>query len=98
MAAGPRADLWAVFPALMMLLFGLIYRHNPALRVGPDATAAGILIGAALFFSCRGGTVSILVAERERRTLRRLLASPPRPAAYFLGVVLASRCWLACRW
>jgi ABC-2 type transport system permease protein len=78
---------WAVFPALMLLLFGLIYRENPALRAGFDSTPAGILIGAALFFSCLGGTSVILVAERERRTLRRLLLSPLHPAAYFLGIV-----------
>jgi ABC-2 type transport system permease protein len=80
---------WAVFPALMLLLFGLIYRNNVSMRAGFDATPAGILIGAALFFSCLGGTVSIVVAERERRTLRRLLISPLSPAAYFLGIVLA---------
>jgi ABC-2 type transport system permease protein len=80
---------WAVFPALMLLLFGLMYRSNPSLRAGFDTTPAGILIGAALFFSCLGGTVSLIVAERERRTLRRLLVSPLRPAAYFLGIVLA---------
>ena len=80
---------WAVFPALMLLLFGLIYRENPAMRAGFDSTPAGILIGAALFFSCLGGAAVILVAERERRTLRRLLASPLQPAAYFVGIVLA---------
>jgi len=80
---------WAVFPALMLLLFGLMYRNNASLQASFDTTAAGILIGAALFFSCLGGTVSLIVAERERRTLRRLLVSPLRPAAYFLGLVLA---------
>ncbi len=80
---------WAAFPALMMLLFGLIYRDNPALRAGFDSIPAGILIGAALFFSCLGGTTVLLVAERERRTLRRLLVSPLKPAAYFVGIVLA---------
>ena len=80
---------WAVFPAAMMLLFGLVYAHNDSMRAGLDAAAAGILMGAALFFSCLGGTVAIIAAERERRTLRRLLASPLHPAAYFLGVVLA---------
>jgi ABC-2 type transport system permease protein len=80
---------WAVFPALMLALFGLIYRNNNAMRGSFDTTPAGILIGAALFFSCLGGTVSIIVAERERRTLRRLLISPLQPAAYFLGIVLA---------
>ncbi len=80
---------WAVFPAAMMLLFGLVYAHNDSMRAGLDAAAAGILMGAALFFSCLGGTVAIIAAERERRTLRRLLVSPMHPVAYFLGVVLA---------
>src|SRR5215468_1915287 len=80
---------WAVFPALMLLLFGWIYGSNPTMPGSLDTTPAGILIGAALFFSCLDGTVSILVAERERRTLRRLLISPLHPAAYFLGIVLA---------
>ncbi len=80
---------WAAFPALMLLLFGSIYRAQPAMRAGFDTTPAGILIGAALFFSCLGGTVSIIVAERERRTLRRLLVSPLDPVAYFLGIVAA---------
>jgi ABC-2 type transport system permease protein len=80
---------WAVFPALMLLLFGLVYGSRPQMRNAFDATPAGILIGAALFFSCLGGTVSILVAERERRTLRRLLISPLQPVAYFAGIVLA---------
>ncbi|MFY7901493.1 MAG: ABC transporter permease, partial [Rubrivivax sp.] len=78
---------WALFPALMLLLFGLIYRENPALSAGFSQVPAGILIGGALFFSCLGGTTVILVAERERRTLRRLLLSPLAPAAYFLGIV-----------
>jgi len=80
---------WGLFPALMMLLFGLIYGHNPTMRVGLDATPAGILIGAALFFSGLGGTMAIVVGERERGTLKRLLMSPLNPAAYFLGIVLA---------
>ena len=89
-ARQPRSlFFWGLFPALMMLLFGLIYRHNEAMRVGLDATPAGILIGAALFFSCLGGTMAIVVGERERGTLRRLLMSPLQPAAYFLGIVLA---------
>src|ERR1019366_5313005 len=78
---------WVVFPTLMLLLFGMMYRGNKAMQF--DTTPAGILIGAALFFSCLGGAVSLIVAERERRTLRRLLVSPLNPAAYFLGIVLA---------
>jgi ABC-2 type transport system permease protein len=80
---------WAVFPLTMMLLFGLVYAHNDSMRPGLDAAAAGILVGAALFFSCLGGTVAVIAAERERGTLTRLLTTPLHPAAYFLGVVMA---------
>ena len=80
---------WGVFPALMLLLFVPIYAANPATAASIDTTPAGILIGAALFFSCLGGTVALIAAERERRTLRRLLVSPLQPLAYFLGIVLA---------
>jgi ABC-2 type transport system permease protein len=80
---------WAIFPASMMLLFGLVYANNINMRAGLDAAAAGILVGAALFFSCLGGTVAIIAAERERGTLSRLRTTPLRPTAYFLGVVLS---------
>lgn len=80
---------WIVFPTLMLLLFGLIYGSNDQLVRSFDATAPGILIGAALFFSCLGGPVAILVGERERRTLRRALLSSAAPSSYFLGIVLA---------
>ena len=80
---------WAIFPATMMLLFGLVYAHNDTMRAGLDAAAAGILVGAALFFSCLGGTVAVIAAERERGTLPRLLTTPLNPAAYFLGVVVS---------
>jgi ABC-2 type transport system permease protein len=42
-----------------------------------------------MFFSCLGGPVSLIVAERERRTLRRLLISPLKPISYFIGIVFA---------
>lgn len=80
---------WALFPATMMLLFGMVYAHNASMRAGLDAAAAGILVGAALFFSCFGGTVAVIAAERERGTLLRLMATPLRPSAYFLGVVIS---------
>jgi len=73
----------------MLLLFGLIYAGGKQTAKSFDSTAPGILIGAALFFSCLGGPVALIVAERERRTLRRLLLSPLKPTSYFLGIVLA---------
>ena len=81
--------LWAVFPALMLLLFGLIYAGSSTTGSSFSRTAPKILIGAALFFSCLGGPVSTLVAEREHGTLRRVLLSPLSGASYFTGVVLA---------
>ncbi len=80
---------WALFPATMMLLFGMVYANNDNMRAGLDAAAAGILVGAALFFSCLGGTVAVIAAERERGTLHRLLTTPLLPSAYFLGVVIS---------
>jgi len=78
---------WVVFPTLMLLLFGFIYAGGNSTTKSFDATAPGILIGAALFFSCLGGPVTLIVAERERRTLRRLLVSPLKPISYFFGIV-----------
>ena len=80
---------WVIFPTLMLLLFGLIYSGGGDTGKSFDATAPGILIGAALFFSCLGGPVALIVSEREHRTLRRLLLSPLKPTSYFLGIVLA---------
>ena len=80
---------WALFPTLMLLLFGLIYSGGGGTASSFDRTTPGILVGAALFFSCLGGPVGILVGERESGTLRRLLLSPLSGAAYFMGVVLA---------
>ncbi len=80
---------WVIFPTLMLLLFGTMYAGGKHPGTSFDHTAPGILVGAALFFSCLGGTVSTIAAERERRTLRRLLLSPLSPASYFLGIVVA---------
>ncbi len=81
---------WVVFPTLMLVLFGLIYAGSAGTTSNSfDRTTPGILIGAALFFSCLGGPIALIVAERERRTLRRLLLSPLKPISYFLGIVMA---------
>lgn len=81
--------LWIIFPAAMLVIFGWVRADDMGLGPAFSSTAPGILIGAGLFFSCLGGPVSVLVAERERRTMRRLLASPLSGYAYFLGLVLA---------
>lgn len=80
---------WTLFPALMLLLFGMIYAGGRSAASSFDTTAPGILIGAALFFSMLSGPLALLVAEREQGTLRRLLLSPLAPSAYFAGVATA---------
>lgn len=82
--------LWVVFPVSMLVLFGWV-RAESLGGIGRSFafTAPGILVGAALFFSCLGGSVSVIVAEKERGTLRRLWASPMGPREYFGGLVLA---------
>jgi ABC-2 type transport system permease protein len=74
----------------MLLLFGLIYADDAGGTSNSfNSMAPSILIGAALFFSCLGGPIAALVAERERDTLKRLLLSPLGGLSYFLGVTLA---------
>ncbi|MGC4070219.1 MAG: ABC transporter permease [Polyangiaceae bacterium] len=80
---------WAIFPALMLILFGLIYAGGTTAQASFARTAPKILIGAALFFSCLGGPVATLVSERENGTLRRLLLSPLSGSSYFCGILLA---------
>lgn len=91
LARNPRlVFFWAWFPASMLILFGWVYAGERG-GIGPSFswTAPGILIGAAMFFSCVGGPAAILVGERERKTLRRLQLTPLSGASYFLGVTLA---------
>lgn len=79
---------WVLFPALMLLLFGLIYADGSGGTGNSfDYTAPGILIGAALFFSCLSGPITVLVGERERHTLKRVLLSPLTGGGYFMGIV-----------
>jgi len=84
---------WSFFPIAVLLLNGLIYaeRAKADLDLAQAFERAGTatLVGAALFFSCLGGSVATLVAEREQRTLRRLFLSPLSGGAYFLGIFLA---------
>ena len=85
---------WLLFPALMLLLFGSMYAGGSAQGLAQgsgrsfETTVPGILIGAALFFSCLSGPVVVLVGERERGTLRRLRFMPLSGTSYFLGVLL----------
>jgi len=57
-----------------------------------ENAAPSTLVGAALFFSCLGGSVATVVAEREQQTLKRLFISPLSGTSYFLGIFLAHSC------
>ncbi len=81
---------WILFPTLMLLLFGSVYASKyGGMDQSFTRTAPGILIGAAMFFSCLAGPLTVIVGERERHTIRRLLISPLSGTAYFLGVLWA---------
>ena len=82
---------WSVFPISVLLLNGLILAERLKIT-NADAFAQATpptLVGAALFFSCVGGAVATVVAEREQRTLKRLFLSPLSGLSYFVGIFLA---------
>jgi ABC-2 type transport system permease protein len=85
---------WAVFPVTILVINSLILEERAQLSRG-DAYANAVppsLVGAALFFSCLGGSIATVVSEREQRTLKRLFVSPLRGVSYFLGIFLAHCC------
>ncbi len=88
---------WAIFPIAILLLNGLIFAERSK-TVAPEPftlgqalerSAPATLIGAALFFSCVGGSVATVVTEREQQTLKRLFLSPLSGFSYFLGICFA---------
>jgi ABC-2 type transport system permease protein len=85
---------WSIFPVSVLLLNGYILAERANLEIDEAmATAApATLVGAALFFSCLGGSVATVVAEREQQTLKRLFLSPLSGIAYFLGIFVAHSC------
>nr|WP_215607107.1 ABC transporter permease [Leptothoe spongobia] len=82
---------WAIFPTLLLFLNGAITAERASLEFADalEVVAPPTLVGAALFFSCLGGSVATVVAEREQNTLKRLFLSPLRGVSYFLGIVVA---------
>ncbi|MGP1375060.1 MAG: ABC transporter permease, partial [Almyronema sp.] len=82
---------WAIFPVLILVLNGLILAERAQLSTAAafENAAPPSLVGAALFFSCLGGSVATVVAEREHRTLKRLFLSPLSGLSYFLGIFVA---------
>ncbi|MEC4983007.1 MAG: ABC transporter permease [Oscillatoria sp. PMC 1068.18] len=85
---------WTIFPISILFLNGLILAERANLSLGKamEFAAPATLVGAALFFSCLGGSVATVVAEREQKTLKRLFISPLSGVAYFFGIFLAHSC------
>jgi ABC-2 type transport system permease protein len=88
---------WSIFPIAVLLLNGLIMAERSktvlpqplSLSQALERAAPATLVGAAIFFSCLGGTVATVVSEREQRTLKRLFLSPLSGTSYFLGIFMA---------
>jgi ABC-2 type transport system permease protein len=82
---------WGIFPVSVLLLNGFILAERAKLSMDKafENAAPSTLVGAALFFSCLGGSVATVVAEREQQTLKRLFISPLSGTSYFLGIFLA---------
>jgi ABC-2 type transport system permease protein len=85
---------WGIFPITILLLNGFILAERANLSTAEAFTNAApvTLVGAALFFSCLGGSVATVVAEREQHTLKRLFLSPLSGLSYFLGIFVAHAC------
>ena len=85
---------WGVFPVVILVLNSLILaeRSQISLRAAYELSAPPSLVGAALFFSCLGGSVATVVSEREQQTLKRLFISPLSGVSYFCGIFLAHVC------
>lgn len=85
---------WSIFPISVLLLNGVILAERAQISTAKAfaSAAPATLVGAALFFSCLGGTVATVVAEREQQTLKRLFISPLSGTSYFLGIFCAHSC------
>ncbi|OKH11871.1 ABC transporter permease [[Limnothrix rosea] IAM M-220] len=82
---------WCLFPVSLLFLNGFILAERAGLSLAEamEFAAPSTLVGAALFFSCLGGSVATVVSEREQHTLKRLFISPLSGTSYFLGIFFA---------
>jgi len=82
---------WTVFPVIILTINSAIIEERAQISTADayQSAAAPTLVGAALFFSCLGGSVATVVSEREQQTLKRLFLSPLSGVSYFLGIFVA---------
>ncbi len=86
--------LWVIFPLSLLSINSLVVAEQSQTSISQALSliAPSALVGSALFFSCLGGTVATIVAEREHLTLKRLFLSPLSGLSYFLGIFIAHSC------
>jgi ABC-2 type transport system permease protein len=86
--------LWVTFPLSLLSINSLVVAEQSQTPIDQALSliAPSALVGSALFFSCLGGTVATIVAEREHLTLKRLFLSPLSGLSYFLGIFIAHSC------
>jgi ABC-2 type transport system permease protein len=82
---------WSIFPVSLLLINGFILAERAQMTTAKafENAAPTSLVGAALFFSCLGGSVATVVGEREQHTIKRLFISPLSGLSYFLGIFVA---------
>lgn len=82
---------WSIFPLTILTINSLIVAERAKINfdLALKVSAPSTLMGAGFFFSCLGGTVATIVAEREQKTLKRLFISPLTGIAYFSGIFVA---------
>lgn len=82
---------WGIFPIFVLLINSYIIAERAKITtiLAMKISAPSSLVGAALFFSCLGGTIATIVSEREGKTIKRLFISPLNGVSYFLGIFLA---------
>lgn len=82
---------WCLFPVSLLFLNGFILSERAQLTLAEamEFAAPSTLVGAALFFSCLGGSIATVVSEREQHTLKRLFISPLSGTSYFMGIFFA---------
>jgi ABC-2 type transport system permease protein len=82
---------WGIFPIIILIINSVILEERAGISTAEAYRSAAppTLMGAALFFSCLGGSVATVVSEREQQTLKRLFLAPLSGVSYFLGIFMA---------
>jgi ABC-2 type transport system permease protein len=85
---------WSIFPISVLLLNGLILAERAKLSTAKafESAAPSTLVGAALFFSCLGGSVGNSSCRARTADSQAPIYSPLSGTSYFLGIFFAHSC------